>query len=189
MYLKVANLQGLGAPVGEANMFPNNLKVPYSDQFSLGIRNKVGDWNTSVTLTRINSYEGLLGVLGNRYADGSFATRGCGLDWGGSPAQWCSAGLPGLQSNLVLWENGQRTRTGELLVWPKSPTRVSRIGVPRLPIPTPTRRRTAWSRTGMASTCRTSGTIRSRSRASWRGKGWWLLAPGMAHGAWCLPAR
>ncbi|HKC15988.1 MAG TPA: TonB-dependent receptor [Steroidobacteraceae bacterium] len=129
MYLNAANLQGLGAPGGEANMFPNNLKVPYSDQFSLGIRNKVGDWNTSVTLTRINSYEGLLGVLGNRYADGSFATRGCGLDWGGSPAQWCSAGLPGLQSNLVLWENGQETRTTELLVSAEKPyTRESHWG-------------------------------------------------------------
>ena len=128
-YLDAANLQGLGVPGGEANMFPNNLKVPYSDQFSIGMRNKLGDWNTSVTLTQINSFEGLLGVLGNRYADGSFATRGCGLDWGGSPAQWCSAGLPGLQSNLVLWENGQETRTGELLVSAEKPyTRESHWG-------------------------------------------------------------
>jgi outer membrane receptor protein involved in Fe transport len=128
-YLMAANLQALGSPGGEANLFPNKLKVPYSDQFSIGIRNKLGDWNTSATLTRINSYEGLLGVLGNRYADGSFAAHGCGLGWGGSPAQWCSAAPPGLQSNLVLWENGQETRTTELLLSAEKPyTRESHWG-------------------------------------------------------------
>lgn len=115
-----AGLQALGNPGGEVNMFPNHMKVPYSDQFSLGIRNKVSDWNTSVTLTRINSYNGLLGVLGNRYADGSFAAHGCGLDWGGSPAQWCSSGVPGI-SNLILWENGQETRTNEVLLYAEKP--------------------------------------------------------------------
>jgi outer membrane receptor protein involved in Fe transport len=128
-YLNAANLQSLGAPGGEANLFPNNLKVPYSDQFSVGMRNKVGDWNTSATLVRINSYEGLLGVLGNRYADGSFAAHGCGLAWGGSPAQWCSAAPAQLQSNLVLWENGQRTRTTQVLLEAEKPyTRESHWG-------------------------------------------------------------
>ena len=120
-YLDAANLQSLGSPGGEANLFPNNLKVPYSDQFSIGMRNKVGDWNTSATLVRINSYEGLLGVLGNRYADGSFAAAGCGVAWGGAPAQWCSPGPKDLQSNLILWENGQKTRTTQLLLQAEKP--------------------------------------------------------------------
>ena len=38
----------------------NNLKVPYPDQFSFGIRNIVRmgsvDWNTSATLVRIESH-------------------------------------------------------------------------------------------------------------------------------------
>ena len=119
-YLNPANLQALGNGVGEVNMFPNNLKVPYSDQFSVGMRNKVGDWNTSASIARINSYEGILGVLGNRFADGSFATRACGLDWGGSPAQWCSSGVPGIGS-LILFENGQETRTTELLFSAEKP--------------------------------------------------------------------
>ena len=113
-------LQQKGNPGGEVDMFPNHMKVPYSDQFSLGIRNKVGDWNTSASITRINSFNGLLGVLGNRYADGSFAAHGCGLDWGGSPAQWCSSGVPGI-SGLILWENGQETRTTELLLSAEKP--------------------------------------------------------------------
>ena len=113
-------LQTTGNPGGEVNMFPNKMKVPYADQFSLGMRIKVGDWNTSASVTRINSYNGLLGVLGNRYADGSFAAHGCGLDWGGSPAQWCSSGVPGI-SNLILWENGQETRTTEVLLSAEKP--------------------------------------------------------------------
>ena len=45
----LSNLQALvgssnaGAEVDAIN---NNLKVPYSDQFSIGIRNKLGDWKT-----------------------------------------------------------------------------------------------------------------------------------------------
>jgi outer membrane receptor protein involved in Fe transport len=113
-------LQNLGNPGGEVNMFPNSMKVPYADQFSLGMRNKVGDWNTSASVTRIDSYNGLLGVLGNRYADGSWAAHGCGLSWGGSPAQWCSSGVPGI-SNLILWENGQETRTTEVLLSAEKP--------------------------------------------------------------------
>ncbi|MGH8253003.1 MAG: hypothetical protein ACRES2_03120, partial [Steroidobacteraceae bacterium] len=63
-----------------------------------------------------------------RYADGSFATRGCGLDWGGSPAQWCSSGVPGIGS-LILWENGQETRTTEFLFSAEKPyTRESHWG-------------------------------------------------------------
>ena len=119
-YLNPANLQGLGNGVGEVDMFPNNLKVPYSDQFSIGMRNKLGDWNTSATITKINSYDGILGVLGNRYANGQFATHACGLDWGGSPAQWCSSGVPGI-GGLILFENGQETRTTELLLSAEKP--------------------------------------------------------------------
>ena len=35
------------APFGEMHLINNNLKAPYADQFSLGMRNRVGDWNTS----------------------------------------------------------------------------------------------------------------------------------------------
>ncbi|MFM2287385.1 MAG: hypothetical protein RL684_528, partial [Pseudomonadota bacterium] len=108
-------LQGLGNGVGEVDMFPNNLKVPYSDQFSLGMRNKVGDWNTTATLTHIEYYNGIMGVLGNRYADGGFAASGCGASWGGAPAQWCSSGVPGIGS-LILWENGQENKTTQVLL-------------------------------------------------------------------------
>jgi len=128
-YLDPANLQSLGNGVGEVDVFPNKIKVPYSDQFSIGIRNKLGDWNTSAALTRVNSYDGILGVLGNRFADGSFATKGCGIDWNGSPAQWCSSGVPGIGS-LIMWENGQATRTTQVLLSAEKPyTRESHWGM------------------------------------------------------------
>ena len=44
----LASQTGLGR---EVFMLDNNLKTPYSDQFSLGMRNQVGEWNTSVALS------------------------------------------------------------------------------------------------------------------------------------------
>ena len=105
-YLSAANLQTLGAGVGEVDMFNNNIKSPYSDQFSIGMRNKLGEWNTSVTITRINSYNGIVGELGNRYADGNWYNNG---------NQWASSGVPGI-GGLILWDNGKKTENNQLLV-------------------------------------------------------------------------
>jgi outer membrane receptor protein involved in Fe transport len=107
-YLDPANLQALGGVGGEPNLFNNKIKAPYSNQFSLGMRNKVGDWNTSVTLTHIVSKDGIVGHLGNRYADGSF------YDAGGN--QWGAPGVPGVPGNLVLWDNGKETRNNQVLI-------------------------------------------------------------------------
>ncbi len=110
-YLNAVNLQSLGTGVGEVDMFNNNLKTPYSDQFSIGMRNKVGDWNTSATIARINSYDGIIGQLGNRYADGAFYHNG---------AQWGSSGVPGI-GNLILFDNGKETKNDELLLSAEKP--------------------------------------------------------------------
>jgi outer membrane receptor protein involved in Fe transport len=117
-YLDPANLQALGGVGGEPNMFNNNIKAPYSDQFSIGMRNKVGDWNTSVAVARIVSKEGIVGHLGNRYASGAF------YDAGGS--QWGASGVPGVPGNLVLWDNGKETRNTQVLLSAEKPyTKVS----------------------------------------------------------------
>ncbi|WP_348240133.1 hypothetical protein, partial [Salmonella enterica] len=54
----------------EINLIHNDLKVPYSDQYSLGIRNRFQfgnqDWNTSLTLAYIESKDGIVFLLGNR---------------------------------------------------------------------------------------------------------------------------
>ncbi len=108
------NLQALvqssnaGAEVDAMN---NNLKAPYSDQFSVGMRNKVGDWNTSVNISRILSYDGFVFTLGNRYPSGAFFVNG-GQPWGN--------GVPGFGS-LIIGNNGIETRNTQLGVSAEKP--------------------------------------------------------------------
>jgi outer membrane receptor protein involved in Fe transport len=102
------NLQALVAAGngGEVDMINNNLKVPYSDQFSIGMSNRIGDWQTDVTIARILSYDGFAFTLGNRYPNGDFFENG-GQPWGN--------GVPGF-GNLIVGNNGIKTRTTQLLV-------------------------------------------------------------------------
>ncbi|MEP6484401.1 MAG: TonB-dependent receptor [Rudaea sp.] len=105
----LANLQQLvsASNVGqEVDMLNNHLKAPYSDQFSLGIRNKVGDWNTDATVARIVSKNGFVFTLGNRYPNGAFFMNG-GQPWGN--------GVPGFGS-LIIGNNGIETRNTQLLL-------------------------------------------------------------------------
>ena len=104
----VQNLQALlNGAAGEVDLLNNNLKVPYSDQFSLGIRNRLGDWNTSAAVARINSYDGFVFTLGNRRPDGSFWAGG-GQPWGYTPT--------GLAGNIIIGNNGIKTRNTQLLL-------------------------------------------------------------------------
>ena len=122
-YLDVANLQALvqGTNAGkEVDVINNDLKVPYSDQFSLGIRNKLGDWNTSATVARVISKDGFVFTLGNRYANGAFWVKG-GQPWG--------QGIPGF-GNLIIGNNGIETRSTQVLLYAEKPyTRESGWGV------------------------------------------------------------
>ncbi|MBA2079855.1 MAG: hypothetical protein BGP10_17665 [Rhodanobacter sp. 68-29] len=113
-YLNAANLQSLGSGVSEVDMINNNIKAPYSDQFSIGMRNKVGDWNTSATLSRIIQYNGIVGELGNRYPNGKFYTYGTFNN------QWGGAGVPGI-GGLILFDNGKTTYNTQLLLSAEKP--------------------------------------------------------------------
>jgi outer membrane receptor protein involved in Fe transport len=110
----LSNLQALvgstnaGAEVDAIN---NNLKVPYSDQFSIGIRNKVGDWNTSAAVARIVSKDGFVFSLGNRYPNGAFWTGGS-QPWGNS--------VPGFGS-FIIGNNGIETKTTQVLLSAEKP--------------------------------------------------------------------
>jgi hypothetical protein len=100
---------------GEVNLLNNNLKTPYSDQYSLGMRNLVElwgvDWNTSVTLSHIRSKDGIYFRLGNRWPAGNFHETP-GATWGGQP--WTQT-IPGYGS-LILADNGFEYRLNSLLV-------------------------------------------------------------------------
>lgn len=108
-YLDFANLQALVTASnvgGEIFMINNDLEVPYSDQFSLGMRNRLGEWLTSATVSRVLSYEGFVYTLGNRRSSGAFWMNG-GQPWGEPP--------PGF-GNLIIGNNGVETRTTQLLL-------------------------------------------------------------------------
>jgi outer membrane receptor protein involved in Fe transport len=127
-YFDPANLAALvaGNPNlgGEVDMINNNIKTPYSDQFSLGMRNALGDWNSSVSVVHIESHDGIVFTLGNRYPDGTF--RPAGTTWGGQP--W-GFGIPGF-GQLILADNGLETRLNSLLLSLDKPyTRDSGWGV------------------------------------------------------------
>ncbi len=114
LYGTVTGLQALTSPIpgaGEVDMFRDTLKQPYSDQFSFGMRNKLGEWNTSATVVRVVSHDGLAAWLGDRAADGAFFVDG-NSDFGNP--------IPGL-GNLILWTNGVETRSTQILLYAEKP--------------------------------------------------------------------
>src|SRR6185295_11162270 len=106
--LLVAPFNGMA---GEIDLINNDLAVPYSDQFSLGIRNKLADWNTSVAVSRVNSYDGFAFTLGNRYPNGDF--------WQNRSQPWGNA-LPGLGA-LIIGNSGIETKSTQLLLSAEKP--------------------------------------------------------------------
>lgn len=108
----VASNPNLG---GEINLINNNLKTPYSDQISFGMRNTVTvfgmDWNTSATLSHIESKDGIYFALGNRYSDGRFRDNP-NATWGGQP--WGQP-IPGF-GTLIIADNGIETRNDSFLL-------------------------------------------------------------------------
>lgn len=110
----VAANQNLGA---EVNLMNNDLKTPYSDQISLGMRNAFklwgNDWNSTVTLSHVSSYDGIVFTLGNRFPGGTFRDPNCvGATWGCQP--WGHP-IPGY-GTLIIATNGIETENNSLLV-------------------------------------------------------------------------
>lgn len=114
---------------GEVDLINNKIKTPYSDQFSLGMRNTFGlwgyDWNSSVAVSHIRSHDGIYFHNGRRRPDGSFHQfESQGQAWGGGP------GNPAGQSGLILADNGFESRSTSLLVSLDKPyTEASKWGV------------------------------------------------------------
>ncbi|WP_440225308.1 TonB-dependent receptor [Dokdonella sp. MW10] len=118
-YYNPANLAPLVAANpnlgGEINLMNNDLKTPYSDQFSFGMRNTVTmfgiDWNTSATLSHVLSHDGIVFTLGNRWPNGSFHNNPS-FTWGNQP--WGQP-IPGY-GTLIIADNGIETRTNSVLL-------------------------------------------------------------------------
>ncbi|PZP62620.1 MULTISPECIES: TonB-dependent receptor [Pseudoxanthomonas] len=103
----IAGVQGSG----ELFIFNNHLKTPYSDQYSLGVSNQVGDWLTDVTVQRNLSYDGFAMTLINRYPNGAYFENGS-APWG-EP-------VPGY-NNTILGGNGLESRSTQVLLSAEKP--------------------------------------------------------------------
>ncbi|KTF36352.1 TonB-dependent receptor [Xanthomonas vesicatoria] len=101
----------------EIYLIDNNIKTPYSDQFSIGMRNMVPlwgqDWFTDVTLSRIESHDGFAFVRGNRLPNGAFFQPGT---TSGVPTDG-----PDGYSAIVLGTNGVETRNNQLALQVEKP--------------------------------------------------------------------
>jgi outer membrane receptor protein involved in Fe transport len=105
---------------GEVNLINNDLDVPYADQFSLGLRTRLADWNTSVAVTRVESKDGFVFTIGNRYPNGDF-WQNRSQPWGNSP--------PGLAGVLLIGNSGIETNSTQVLLSAEKPfTAESRWG-------------------------------------------------------------
>ncbi|MGY1409120.1 MULTISPECIES: TonB-dependent receptor [unclassified Luteimonas] len=109
LYALTAANPNLGA---ERYILHNDLKTPYSDQFSIGMRNALGDWMTEVTLSRIESHDGLVFHLGNRRPGGDFFAPG--TTWG-QPWDDGAFGVPGF-GRLIIGTNGIETHANTLAI-------------------------------------------------------------------------
>lgn len=66
-------VESVGPAAGEELRFiDNNLKVPYSDQYSIGLRRQFGLLNGEIGYSHVESRDGFAYLLGNRRPDGSF---------------------------------------------------------------------------------------------------------------------
>ncbi|WP_182466743.1 TonB-dependent receptor [Sphingomonas gilva] len=89
----------------------NDLKVPYSDQFSLGVRRRFGsNFEAEVGYTHIESRDGFAYLLGNRLPNGDFFAPG--TIWG---APFTAGAVPG-GGNITLGTNGLETSSDSAYV-------------------------------------------------------------------------
>jgi outer membrane receptor protein involved in Fe transport len=114
LYGIVAATPNLGA---EVNLINNDLKTPYSDQFSLGMRNAFGiwgqEWTASTTFVHIISKDGIIFSLGNRWPDGSYRNPAVpGATWGNQPFGFP---IPGF-GTLIKADNGVETKLDQFLL-------------------------------------------------------------------------
>lgn len=125
LYGNAAALQAQASGAGgrEVDLLRNDLKTPYTDQFSLGLRSALGMWDTTVTVTHVELKDGFVFLLGNRRPTGAFYAPGTtsGPPWG--------FGVPGMGS-LILGTNGIESKLDSLQLQVDKPyTKASGWGV------------------------------------------------------------
>ena len=92
-------------PNGEVWMIKNDHKMPFTDQFSLGLRQGIGAWNGEVGYTYARGHNQFNWFEGNRDPQGGFGTQ--------SPIDPLWGGPPGY-GNLILGDFITQTKTSTL---------------------------------------------------------------------------
>jgi outer membrane receptor protein involved in Fe transport len=98
----IAELSNNAAANGDVYLIRNSYKMPYTDQFSLGLRQGVAIWNTEVGITYSDSHNQFNWTEGNRDPAGGVA--------GKPPSDALFGGPPGF-GNLVLGNFATRAKT------------------------------------------------------------------------------
>ena len=80
--------------VWEFWLLNNNMKMPYSDQFGLSLRQAIGDWSAEVGVQEVRGYNEFLWTAGGRNPDGSVPSGGAWFDPAPGDANLCRHGNP-----------------------------------------------------------------------------------------------
>lgn len=108
----IDELQKNAQPGGEIWLIRNDFKMPYADQFTVGLRQALGRWNGEVALSSVNAKNQFVWFGGNRDANGGWATQSP-IDplWGG----------PNGYGTLVLGDFVGQTKTDSVFVKAEKP--------------------------------------------------------------------
>jgi outer membrane receptor protein involved in Fe transport len=68
-------LQKNQVPNGEIWLIRNDVKLPFADQFTLGLRQALGQWNGEIAYGRVHAKNQFVWFGGNRDANGGYATQ------------------------------------------------------------------------------------------------------------------
>ena len=123
----VATAQGLG---GDVWLLNNKTKLPYSDQFDIGVHKRFADWQTSATISHVRSHNLFQFVRGNRLADGSYPTTSVTGEYIIVDSFPPEGQLPGFNGKLNIGKNDGEARYWALYLQADKPyTRESGWGV------------------------------------------------------------
>lgn len=92
---------------GEIRLISNKVKVPFADQFSVGLRQALGEWNAEIALSQIHAKNQFIQYSGNRDANGGTANQ--------SPIDPLWNG-PTTYGNLILGDSVGETKTRSVLI-------------------------------------------------------------------------
>ena len=117
----IDELQNNATPNGEVWLIKNDFKMPFADQFTLGLRQALGQWNAEIALSRVEAKNQFILFSGNRDPNGGFgSTQSYDPLFGG----------PNGFGNLILGDFVGKTKTDSLFLKLEKPfTRSSGWGL------------------------------------------------------------